>query len=172
MSLEVARSYTESINAAKEAERKGEPEKAAALYERAIRLEPHDENAYRRLMIIYRKLYRYEDELRLINKGIKTFTVLHEKKTKKLLSKNLAAARLSRTLAKSLGLADAKGKEKNLPPPIPAWQKRREVVEKKLGPTSKKAVKKKAALLVKKSINKEKLSEPAKKAAAKKGKRS
>lgn len=170
MALEIARTFTENMMAAQAAERSGDAEAAATFYEKAIKQEPHEEKAYRRLMIIYRKLYRYEDELRLIDKGIKAFTTLHQKRSKKLLSKNSAAARLSRSLAKSLGLTDAKGKENFLPPPIPIWQKRREAVEKKLGRTAKAAANKKKA--VKKNTVKSRRPTPAKKAAAKKTKRS
>ena len=170
MALEIARTFTENMMAAQAAERSGDAEVAASYYEKAIKQEPHEEKAYRRLMIIYRKLYRYEDELRLIDKGIKVFTTLHQKRSKKLLLKNVAVTRLSRSLAKSLGLTDAKGKETFLPPPIPAWQKRREAVEKKLGRTAKAAAKKKKA--VKKNTVKSHRTGPAKKTAVKKTKRS
>ena len=133
MPLHIAKSYNELIAEAKEAEANDALEKAVALYERAVKLEPHEELAYNRLMIIYRKLYQYEDELRIINKGIKSFEDFYRKKSQKRLKRHKAAEQLSKTLAKSLGLTDKKGNELYHPEPIQKWLKRKQVVEKKLG---------------------------------------
>jgi hypothetical protein len=59
-------------------------------------------------MIIYRKLYQFEDELRVINKGIKSFEDHHQKKSRKIIGKRQKAVQLSNALAKSLGLKDKK----------------------------------------------------------------
>lgn len=133
MALYVAKPYHELINEAKEAEENNELEKAAKIYERAIKSEPHEEQPYNRLMIIYRKLTRYEDELKIIKKGIATFEELYQKKSEKLISKNQSVARLSNALAKSLGQKGKKVEATYYPEPISKWMKRQKAVEKKLG---------------------------------------
>ena len=133
MTLHVARSYSELILEAKEAEENNEFEKAAKIYERAMRTEPHEEQPYNRLMIIYRKLTWYEEELKIIKKGITNFEALYQKKSERLIGKNQSVARLSNALAKSLGQKGKKTDPLYYPEPIPKWMKRQKVVEKKLG---------------------------------------
>jgi tetratricopeptide (TPR) repeat protein len=133
MTLHVARSYSELILEAKEAEENNEFEKAAKIYERAMRTEPHEEQPYNRLMIIYRKLTWYEEELKIIKKGITNFEALYQKKSERLIGKNQSVARLSNALAKSLGQKGKKTEPLYYPEPIPKWMKRQKVVEKKLG---------------------------------------
>lgn len=133
MALYVAKSYHELLNDAKEAEANNELEKAAKIYEKAVRAAPHEEHPYNRLMIIYRKLTWYEEELKIIKKGIAVFEELHQKRTERLLGKNQTAARLSSALAKSLGQKGKKVEPLYFPAPVPKWLKRQKVVEKKLG---------------------------------------
>jgi two-component SAPR family response regulator len=133
MTLYVAKSFHELMAEAKEAEENNELEKAAKIYERAIRLEPHEEQPYNRLMIVYRKLAWYEDELKIIKKGITAFEELYQKKSERLLKKNQSVAKLSNALAKSLGQKGKKTETLYYPEPIPRWIKRQKIVEKKLG---------------------------------------
>jgi hypothetical protein len=133
MALHVARSYNELMQEAKEAEENNEFEKATKIYERAVKLEPHEEQPYDRLMIIYRKFTWYEDELKIIKKGIANFEELYQKKSERLLGKNQSVARLSNALAKSLGQKGKKTESIYYPEPISKWMKRQKVVEKKLG---------------------------------------
>lgn len=133
MALYVAKSYNELMTEGGEAEENSELEKAAKIYERAIKLEPHEEQPYNRLMIVYRKLTWYEDELKTIKKGITAFEEFYEKKSEKLLGKNKTAERLSNALAKSLGQKGKKTEAMFYPEPIPKWMKRQKVIEKKLG---------------------------------------
>jgi hypothetical protein len=133
MALYVAKSYNELMAEAKEAEENEELEKAAKLYERAAKMEPHEEQPYNRLMIVYRKLTWYEEELKIIKKGIEAFQQVYQKKSEKLLGKNQAASRLSNALAKSLGQKGKKTESHFYPEPIPKWLKRQKTVEKKLG---------------------------------------
>lgn len=133
MSLQIAKSYNELIKEAKEIEQEGDFIKASKLYERIIKMQPHDEFAYNRLMIIYRKLRMYEDELRIIEKGVSVFKNQYKKKAKKIMSKNKTAEKLSKSLAKALGLTDKKGTDLFQPEPIAKWTNRKAVVEKKLG---------------------------------------
>jgi hypothetical protein len=133
MALYVAKPYSELISTAKEAEENNELEKAAKIYERAIKSEPHEELPYNRLMIVYRRLALYEDELTIIKKGIAAFEELYQKKSEKLLGKNKSVERLSNALAKSLGQKGKKTEVTFYPEPISKWMKRQKVVEKKLG---------------------------------------
>lgn len=133
MALYVAKPYHELIAEAKEAEENNELENAAKIYERAIKSEPHEEQPYNRLMIIYRKLTRYEDELKIIRKGIDAFEKLYQKKSERLLGKNQSVTKLSNALAKSLGQKGKRTEEAYVPEPIAKWKKRQKVVEKKLG---------------------------------------
>ena len=133
MSLYVAKPYHELIAEAKDAEENNELEKAAKIYERAIKSEPHEEQPYNRLMIIYRKLAQYEEELKIIRKGIEAFEKLYQKKSQRLLGKNQSVERLSNALAKSLGQKGKKTEQAYQPEPIAKWMKRQKVVEKKLG---------------------------------------
>lgn len=132
MALYIARSYAELMSEAKDAEENNEFEKAAKIYERAIKSEPHEEQPYNRLIIVYRKLAWYEDELKAIKKGIAAFEELYQKKSERLLGKNKSVQRLSNALAKSLGQKGKKTEVTFYPQPISKWMKRQKVVEKKL----------------------------------------
>jgi hypothetical protein len=71
--MHVAKHYTEYLKQARTFEEDGEPEKAASLYELAIKQAPFEELPYNRLMIIYRKLKQPREELRVINKALDVF---------------------------------------------------------------------------------------------------
>src|SRR3954463_16407162 len=59
--------------AAKEAEANDDFDKAIGLYEQNITEPFHDQYAFERLMVIYRKRKEYKQELRVIKKGIDVF---------------------------------------------------------------------------------------------------
>jgi tetratricopeptide (TPR) repeat protein len=118
----------EAINAELEEDLK----RAATLYEQAIKEKPTDEFSYNRLMIVYRKLKQYKDELRVINKAIKNFKEAHAKKIGKGLRKNSTVGKLSTALMKTAGLLDKKGNAVYVPEPIARWEKRKLTVEKRL----------------------------------------
>ena len=120
------------LERAGQAEADGKLELAARLYEQAVKEKPVDEFPYNRLMIIYRKLKSYKDELRVINAGIKNFQEAHKKKAQGSVRKNSTISRLSTALMKSAGLLDKKGNLVYEPGPIDKWKKRKLVVEKKL----------------------------------------
>ncbi len=139
MPLHIAKSYKDTIAEATEAEANNDWETAAKLYERAIKLEPHDELPYDRAMIVYRKLYQYENELRIINTGIKNLEEFYKERSQKIISNNKTAQQLSKSLAKSLGLTDKKGNDLYHPAAVEKWMKRKAVVENKLGKAAKAA---------------------------------
>ncbi|HEX5155555.1 MAG TPA: hypothetical protein VFW07_29135 [Parafilimonas sp.] len=114
------------------AEREKDLALAAKLYEQAIKEKPTDGFSYNRLMIVYRKLKQYKDELRVINKAIKNFREAHAKKTGKGLRRNSITGKLSTAFMKSTGLLDKKGNVVYIPEPIARWEKRKLTVEKRL----------------------------------------
>jgi tetratricopeptide (TPR) repeat protein len=131
--MALTKSFHELMSEAGEAEQKKELEKAAKLYEQAIKKEPHEEQAYHRLMVIYRKLTWYEEELQLIKKGIAAFQEFYQKKADKILEKHGRAAQISNALAKELGQRGKKTAAAFYKEPLPKWMKRQKTVEKKLG---------------------------------------
>jgi tetratricopeptide (TPR) repeat protein len=121
-----------TISEAGNAEKEGDLSLAAQLYEQAIKENSTDEFAYTRLMIVYRKLKQYKDELRIINKGIKSFKEAFNKRIKHSVRKNSTVSKLSTALMKSSGLLDKKGNAVYEPQPIESWKKRKQIVEKKI----------------------------------------
>ena len=129
MALRVAKHYTELIKLAKAYEDEGELEEAAQSYEQAIRQSPLEEQAYTRLMVIYRKLKQPAKELGVVKKALVVFMDHHDKKVAKYSGKD-KVGQLSKALLKSMS-----GKSKmgvDYPQPVPKWQKRKEAIEKKL----------------------------------------
>jgi hypothetical protein len=99
-------------------------------YEELVRSFPKRESYYTRLMILYRKIKNYKKELAIIEKGIKIFKQMML--PKKAAGKNVLS--LSKKINKAFGLIDAKGNNVHIPEPIAKWEKRKEVVLKKLFP--------------------------------------
>ncbi|MGZ8511701.1 MAG: hypothetical protein ACXWV8_10760 [Chitinophagaceae bacterium] len=118
------------LNRAKELENQGDLEKAAAAFENAIKDNPLNEYAYDRLMIFYRKNKEYKKEKALIVAGIKAFRQLYNDASKRPASKKIIL--LSNALLKATGLADKKGKLLYEKEPLERWNKRMQVVLKKL----------------------------------------
>ena len=125
-------SSAEIFDKARDAESNGNLEDAAALYEGLVKENNSDELVFDRLMIIYRKLKLYKDELRIINKGIKVFEDLQKKPAARKSEKQQKLATLSDAFMKSAGLKDKKGNLVYIPEPLARWIKRKSIVEKKL----------------------------------------
>src|SRR6476659_538019 len=100
-------SHVNNIQLAYEEEEKGNVEQAIKYYETAIKDDKPDEVPYNRLMILYRKEKKYNDELRVINKGIKVFTEFYKKSSAKGV-KGKKLSDLSDAFMKSAGLKDRK----------------------------------------------------------------
>src|SRR5689334_14964838 len=110
MAIEARTTSTkEIIDKAKDAEANDNIEQAATLYEQARKADPSNEYPYERLMVIYRKLKKYKEELRIINEGLKFFETYHENKAEKLFGKDRRIKQLSNALMKKVGLQDKKG---------------------------------------------------------------
>ncbi len=120
------------IQKAGEEEEKGKIEDAITLYETAIKEKKVDEYPFDRLMIIYRKLKKYKDELRVINKGIRVFEDFYKRQSAKPGAGKKKLADLSNAFMKTARLNDKKGRPLYQPEPIARWLKRKAVVEKKL----------------------------------------
>jgi tetratricopeptide (TPR) repeat protein len=128
MPLKVVTDEKELLARAKQAEGKENWNEAIKNYQQVLAQDPHYELPYERLMVIFRRQKRYEDELKLINKGLKSFGDLYKKKSKKQTSKQKQLDKLSQALINKAGL----GKIEFIPQPIAKWMKRKEVVEKKV----------------------------------------
>jgi len=129
-SLKESQSIQDWMHNATELERSGEPGEAARLYEKVIGLDPVNEHAYDRLLIIYRKEKEYKKELAVVKKGIKSFEDYYQSATKREHSRSVA--HISNALMKSLQLADKKGKPLYPPEPIGKWSRRKLLIEKRL----------------------------------------
>lgn len=115
---------------AKQLELDGEFGEAASFYEKVIKADPLDETAYNRLMVILRKQRDYKKELALINKGIKAFRDFYDPGSRK--SANKKVIEISKVFLKSSGLTDKKGLPLYEVEPIGRWNRRKQVVEKKI----------------------------------------
>lgn len=125
-------SYKELVKRAAEAESNDHFDEAIKLYREALAIEPSQELPYNRLMIIYRKQKNYREELKVIKEGLKFFKQQHENKQKELTGSNKKLVQLSNAFMKTAGLTGKKGKSNYYPEPVAKWQKRQEVVERKL----------------------------------------
>ena len=129
--MPLTKHYTELIEEARNVEADGELEKAASIYEQAIRQHPMDEFPYNRLMIIYRKFKQPKNELRVIKKALEVYTAFYDKKLKPYTS-NTKVGQLSKALLKSVTGSAKKTSYTSYPEPIPRWTLRKKAVEKKL----------------------------------------
>ena len=120
------------LEKARESEVEGNLEDAAGFYEQLVTQNKTDEFPFDRLMIIYRKLKQYKDELRIINKGIRVFEEFYKKPAGRKSKNQEKLSTLSNAFMKSAGLKDKKGNLVYVPEPISRWMKRKTVVEKKL----------------------------------------
>jgi tetratricopeptide (TPR) repeat protein len=130
--MPAATSYKEIIAKAKEAEEQNDLKNAITFYRQAVKKEPANEYAYNRLMILYRRLKQYKEELRVINEGLKFFKDFYESKSNELSGENKKIIQLSNALMKSVGLKNKKGVNLYYPEPVPTWEKRKQVVDKKI----------------------------------------
>ena len=120
----------ELLEQAKAAEAADDLKKAEQLYQRLLRQDTHNETAYNRLMIIYRKQKEFKKELETVKDGIAAFEEKYASSIKT--PSNKKVSHLSTAFLKATGLANKKGKPSYLPEPLPKWHRRKEILEKKL----------------------------------------
>lgn len=114
-------------HAAKHYEEDGDLEHAAHTYEKILRKAKTDQNAFDRLMILYRKQKLYDKELKTINKALAVFAKLHSPK-----ATGEKVTALSRKLMRLTGLSDKKGNSLYEAEPLGRWRRRKLWVEKRL----------------------------------------
>jgi len=102
---------------------------AIQLYQQVLKIDPMEIPAYNALMKIYRKEKLYKKELAIIIAGIKVYEKYYKDRSGKH-TKEVEA--ISAKLNKSFALVDKKGAKLYNPEPIGRWQKRKEIVERKL----------------------------------------
>ena len=114
---------------ARGAENNGNNEAAISRYEAVLKSDSLNENAYDRLMILFRRAKDKKKELQIIEAGIRAFEKFYKSKE----TKSKKISELSKKLNKSIGLIDKKGQNLYDPEPIARWKKRKAVVEKRKG---------------------------------------
>jgi hypothetical protein len=107
---------------------KQDKEQAVKEYVKIAEVYPLNEKVYDRLMILYRQLKMPKQELLWINRAIRIFDEKFKTRTVKHTGK---IASISKSLIRSTGLADKKGKSYYLPQPIARWTRRKELLEKR-----------------------------------------
>jgi len=118
------------LNKAKRLEKQGSTDEATSVYEKIISKDPYDENAYNRLMIIHRKNKEYKKEKAVLDAAIKAFQQLYSESLK--VSATPRIKTLSKQILKATGLADKSGNLLYEREPLYRWNKRRELVIKKI----------------------------------------
>ncbi len=117
---------SEWLREAKDLE-KEDQERAVREYKKITAAYPTSEMAYDRLMILYRQLKNKKDELYWIDKAIRVFNKTYNNAARK---PNAKITAISKSLIRSLGLADEKGKFLHQPQPIARWERRRSLLVK------------------------------------------
>ena len=125
-------STAESVKKAEEAISNKDWASAAVIYTRLNKRMPSYEHYYDRLMMLYRRQNLLTKELEVINRGIKTISANFHAKGQKLFAQNATVKRISNALMKSLNLKNANGKYLFHPDKVVKWQKRKEIVLKKI----------------------------------------
>jgi len=123
-------SKTHLLLEAKEAEATQDWKESEQLYQQVLQIDPHNEAAYNRLMIVYRKQKEWNKEWQTVKKAISSFEEMYAETAKTTDNKKVAS--LSRSLLKLTGLADKKGKPVYLPGPLAKWKRRKTTLDKKL----------------------------------------
>jgi tetratricopeptide (TPR) repeat protein len=124
--------FEEALDAARNLEREGKLELAEKAYLKLLSGNPSIFQAYDRLLVIYRKQKEYRKELAAVNQAIKAFNNHLLDNQKEWMAKHKVAARLSKSLAVSLGVMDKKGLPVNDDPLLVKWKKRKALINKKL----------------------------------------
>jgi tetratricopeptide (TPR) repeat protein len=101
---------------------------AISEYKKIAAFYPTSEHPYDRLMILYRQQKDPQEELKWIEKAIAVFTKTFNDASKK---PNAKITAISKSLTKSLGLIDKKGKPIYQHQPIARWEKRKELLIRK-----------------------------------------
>lgn len=132
--MRVTRDYTSLIACGRQHELDKNIEEAIQCYKEAIAQEPVEEFPFNRLMVLYRKEKNYEEELKVVEKGIAVFKAFYDKRSKKYSGKN-KLGQISKLLLKNLSKGET-GMD-GYPEPLQKWSTRKSVLEQKIGKQSK-----------------------------------
>jgi len=126
------KSKNELLKEARSKEIEGKTSDAINIYSVVISKDPLQAMAYNRLMILYRKLKEYKKELAIIKKAIGAYEkdIKQDQLTWK--KANSKSAKLSLSLAKSMGLLTDEGLPIYEESQIVTWRKRMETAQKKI----------------------------------------
>jgi tetratricopeptide (TPR) repeat protein len=122
-----AETLRERIELGRTLESESDYEGAEKIYLSILKKKPTNEEAYHRLMIIYRKMKENKKELDIIDKAVDAFSN-HDDAAKS----GSKVHKLSMALGKSTGLLDKKGKSLFDPEPVATWKRRKTLLQKKL----------------------------------------
>ncbi len=128
----IKKSKNELLKDARLQELEGKTEDAIKSYNLVISKDPLQAGAYNRLMILYRKLKEYKKELAIIKQAIAAYEKDFKDDQQTWKKANSKSARLSLSLAKSMGLLNDKGLPVYEESQIIRWRKRMETVQKKI----------------------------------------
>lgn len=128
----IKKSKNELLREARSLELEGNTNDAIKGYGMVVSKDPLNAVAYNRLMILYRKLKDYRKELAIIKKAIGAYEKDIKKDQLTWKKAHNESARLSLSLAKSMGLLNDKGLPIFEEPHILAWRKRLDTVQKKI----------------------------------------
>jgi hypothetical protein len=129
---QLALKVEERNRAASEAEENDDINKAIRFYEQNIREDYADKFAFERLMIIYRKHKEYENELRVIQRGIEVFQKKFKERVKHSLARRVSDKKIEQLSNAIIKISGQKKEALHFPDPVDKWLKRKEIVEKKL----------------------------------------
>ncbi|RYE53205.1 MAG: tetratricopeptide repeat protein, partial [Sphingobacteriales bacterium] len=111
-------------HAARDLEKSGDHAGAIKLYQKAVKTDPLNIQAWNRQMILYRKSKSREDEVRLIKTAISEYKKQTEGLQQQWLQENKAKVESSRDLAKVLGLVESNGTPLSNDTILEKWQTR------------------------------------------------
>lgn len=129
---DTTKTLNEWLTLAKEKESGKKIDEAIEAYEHIIKEHPKKEQAYQRLMMLYRKKKDYKKELKVVETALNNFrhvlgTIKQGEKQNKKINQ------LSMRLIKTTGLVDKKNNPAFFPEPLNKWTKRKMALEKRIG---------------------------------------
>ncbi|MBV4355844.1 tetratricopeptide repeat protein [Pinibacter aurantiacus] len=130
MSLSIA--HSNLLRKANEIERQGDLNNAEKLYLKVLEKDPYTIEAYKRLMVIFRKQKEYSKELQVINRAVKALDEQVQTQKQRWMQKHKKIASASLALAKKMGIANKAGKMIIDSPLMLQWAKRKELVKKRI----------------------------------------
>jgi uncharacterized protein YciI len=136
--MEAMKSSKEQLAEGRQLERSGDPEAAAQIYRKLVGRDPRNQDAVNRLLVVYRKLKNYREELAVINQVLAAYQAEDKARQEKWVREHSKAAAAGAAIFQKLGGSTVSGFGAD--PAVGILMRRREVVERKV--SGKKGVKK------------------------------